>query len=213
MVKRYVEGGGDTAALKAACREGFSTFITHAGLNMRPRVVACGSRKDAYESFCTAISHGEDAMLLVDSEESVAAEYQSDSAKPETWLPWQHLKQRKGDGWEKPNGSLDTDCHLMVQVMESWFLADRDVLKEFFGQGFKSHLLPAAANAIEGVLKPQIYDGLDKASGNCKTKAPYGKGEHSFKLLAIIDPGKISAASPWARRFLDELKKKMGAKA
>lgn len=211
MVKMYVEGGGDTAALKAACREGFSTFITKAGLKMRPRVVACGSRRDAYDSFCTAIGNGEDAVLLVDSEEPIAGNHQLDPEKPETWLPWQHLKQRIGDGWDKPAGSLDTDCHLMVQVMESWLLADRDVLKDFFGQGFKDNLLPAAANAIENVSKPQIYDGLAKASGNCKTKAPYGKGEHSFKLLAKIDPGKISAASPWAKRFLDELKKKMGA--
>jgi hypothetical protein len=46
---------------------------------------------------------------------------------------------------------------------------------------------------------------------NCKTKAEYGKGEHAFKLLASIDPAKVMAASPWARRFVDELKKKMGA--
>ena len=32
MVKLYVEGGGDTAALKTACREGFTTFVTNAGI-------------------------------------------------------------------------------------------------------------------------------------------------------------------------------------
>jgi hypothetical protein len=46
---------------------------------------------------------------------------------------------------------------------------------------------------------------------NCKTKAPYGKGEHSFKLLALIDPTKVANASPWANRFINELKKKMDA--
>ena len=73
MVKLYVEGGGDTNALRTACREGFTSFITKAGLVKRPRVVACGSRRDAFESFCTAIAVGEEAMLLVDSEAPVPA--------------------------------------------------------------------------------------------------------------------------------------------
>ena len=208
-MKLYVEGGGDSAALKAACREGFTTFITKAGLSKRPRVVACGSRSDAYESFCTAIAAGEDAMLLVDSEEVIAATHQPDMKDPTTWLPWAHLKARKGDGWEKPKRSADTDCHVMVQVMESWFLTDRATLQTFFGQGFNASALPAAANPIEGVSKTTVYNTLEQATKNCKTKSAYGKGEHSFKILAKVDPAKVTAASPWAKRFVDELKKKM----
>ncbi|KIX33649.1 hypothetical protein SY87_33350 [Burkholderia pseudomallei] len=209
MVKLYVEGGGDTAALKTACREGFTTFITKAGLGKRPRIVACGSRRDAFDSFCTAIASGEEAFLLVDSEEAVNEQHQQ--GQPNTWQPWAHLKARQGDGWDKPKGTVDTDCHLMVQIMESWFLADRDTLKAFFGQGFKDNALPAANNAIEGVAKQQVYHALAQATNNCKTKATYGKGEHSFKLLTMIDPAKIIQASPWANRFVDELRKKMGA--
>ncbi len=44
---------------------------------------------------------------------------------------------------------------------------------------------------------------------NCKTKAKYGKGEHSFKILATIDSQRVVNASPWAKRFVDETKKKM----
>lgn len=205
MVKLYVEGGGDTAALRAACREGFTTFITKAGIKSRPRVVACGGRRDAYESFCTAIAQGEAAVLLVDSEAAVTAAHQA--GNPAQWLPWAHLLQR--DNWNPPNGSDDTDCHLMVWVMESWFLADRVTLQTFFGQGFSANALPAAATPIEAVTKPTVYNALQQATKNCKTKAPYGKGEHSFKLLARIDPAKVTAASPWARRFVEELKKKM----
>jgi len=58
--------------LRTACREGFTNFITKAGIQRRPRVVACGGRRDAYESFCTAVAQGEAAMLLVDSEAAVA---------------------------------------------------------------------------------------------------------------------------------------------
>lgn len=208
MVKLYVEGGGDAAALKTACRQGFTTFVTNAGMTKRPRVVACGGRGDAYDSFCTAIANGEEAFLLVDSEKTVAAQYQQ--GESEEWLPWQHLKERAGDEWEKPAGSEDTDCHLMVQVMESWFLVDRETLKNYFGQGFKENQLPAAANAIESVSKAQVYDALAKATKSCKTKDQYGKGDHSFGLLATIDPTLVMAASPWAKRFVDELKKKMG---
>ena len=207
MVKLYVEGGGDTATLKSACREGFTTFITKAGLTRRPRIVACGSRRDAFDSFCTAIAGGEDAVLLVDSEDAVNVQHQT--GKPEDWMPWLHLKARQGDGWDKPQGSADTDCHLMVQIMESWFLADREALKGFFGQGFKETALPSANIAVEGVAKLQVYAALTQATNHCKTKAAYGKGEHSFKLLKTIDPAKVTQASPWAKRFVDELRKKM----
>lgn len=99
----------------------------------------------------------------------------------------------------------------MTQIMESWFLADRDVLKAFFGQGFKENALPATNNAIEGIAKQQVYAALAQATSNCKTKTAYGKGEHSFRLLANVDPAKITRASPWAKRFVDELRKAMDA--
>jgi hypothetical protein len=208
-VKLYVEGGGDAAALKTACRAGFTEFITKAGLKKRPRVVACGSRRDAYDSFCTAIASGDDAMLLVDSETLVSEVHQK--GEPATWLPWEHLKQRQGDGWEAPKGGKNNDCHLMVEVMENWFLADRASLKAFFGNGFKENQLPAAARAVEQVRKADAYQSLQKATADCKTKAAYGKGEHSFKLLALIDPAKVVDSSPWAQRFINELKKTMDA--
>ena len=209
MVKLYVEGGGDASALKTACRKGFTTFIAKAGIGKRPRVVACGSRQDAYESFCTAIAKGEDALLLVDSEAPVAAQHQQGS--PDTWHPWAHLNQRPGDGWDKPANTSDTDCHLMVQVMESWFLADRETLMTFFGQGFRETAMPAKGSLIEGIAKTRVYEALANATRNCKVMAPYGKGEHSFKLLASIDPAKVIAASPWAKRLVEGLAGKMGA--
>ncbi|MFM2058285.1 MAG: hypothetical protein RLY71_2670 [Pseudomonadota bacterium] len=209
MVKLFVEGGGDASALKTACREGFTTFITKAGIKKRPRVVACGSRRDAFESYCTAIAQGEAAMLLVDSEASVSLRHQAGTS--DQWNPWAHLKARPGDDWDKPVGSADTDCHLMVQVMESWFLADRNSLKIFFGNGFKENLLPPAARPIEGIAKADVYRALELSTANCKTKSSYGKGEHSFKLLARIDAAPVTAASPWAQRFIDQLKLKTQA--
>lgn len=138
-------------------------------------------------------------MLLVDSEDPVTCVQ-----------AWQHLFHRAGDKWTQPAGASDDHCHLMVQCMEAWFLADHQALEKFFGPGFTSKALPAAAKPIEMIDKRQIYDSLESATKSCKSKASYGKGEHSFKILALIDPVKVTAASGWAKRFVDEMKKRMG---
>ena len=198
----YVEGGGDTKALHYECRKGFRMFLENAGAKGNlPRIVACGSREDAYYSFCDAIKNGEKAVLLVDSETPVNTQHQT--GNPETWLPWEHLKQR--DKWEKPKGAADTDCHLMVHCMESWFLADRDTLKVFFGQGFKPNVLPSESNPLENIAKATVYKTLKTATNKCKTKTPYDKGTHSFKLLERLDPDKVTRAAPWAKRFVSHL--------
>jgi hypothetical protein len=210
MVKLYVEGGGDSKSLQIECRRGFREFLEKAGLKGKmPGITACGGRQQAYKNYCIALKCGEPAVLLVDSEAPVAPEHQQPQDQPTQWRPWQHLKARAGDGWDPPANASDSDCHLMVQVMESWFLADRDALKAFFGQGFQEKALPAANRSMESVAKDNVYDALKRATQQCKTKAEYGKGEHSFKLLARIEPAKVIAASPWAKRFIDILKRKM----
>lgn len=208
MVKLFVEGGGDSKAMKIECRRGFREFLEKAGFTGKmPGISACGSRRFAYDDYCTAVRNGEAAVLLVDSEAPVADFNQLGHSSG--WRPWHHLKARQDDGWDKPQNVADTDCHLMVQVMESWFLADRGALKAFFGQGFRDKALPAAHNAIESITKQEVHAALKQATSHCKTRAAYDKGEHSFKLLAQIDPAKITQASPWAKRFVDELRKKM----
>jgi hypothetical protein len=198
-MKLYVEGGGDAHMLKTACRQGFSKFLKKAGLGGHmPRIVACGSRGNAYDAFCTALSNGDAAMLLVDSKGPIV-----------TPSPWQHLLNRPGDNWAQPEGVLDDHCHLMVQCMETWFLADQEMLAIFFGQGFNAKSLPRV-NVIEDVSKSEVYKLLAKATKNCKTKTPYSKGKHSFELLALVDPTKVMSASTWAKRFIEEMKKQSG---
>ena len=201
-MRLYVEGGGDSSTLKTACRAGFSEFLRKAGLRgYLPRIVACGSRTNAFDSFCTAVAAGEEALLLVDSESAVGADCQRGGA--EEWRPWRHLRDRQGDQWERPPRAREQDCHLMVQCMEAWFLADRETLRAFFGPGLNLKALPVAQNPLETMAKERIYEALADATRNCTTKAQYGKGEHSFKLLRLIAPDKVMAASPWARRFVE----------
>ncbi|MDR2759824.1 MAG: DUF4276 family protein [Spirochaetaceae bacterium] len=208
-LKIYVEGGGDAHILKRDCRRGFSEFLEKAGLKgCMPRVIACGGRRKAYDDFCTAIGNNESAMLLVDSESPVDQNCCREK-EVSKWDPWQHLADRQGDGWVKPDNTCITDCHLMVQCMETWFLADRKALKSFYGTNFSEKALPAKERSIETIDKQQVYQTLENATKNSK-KGSYDKGKHSFELLASIDPACVISASPWAKHFIDEVKKKQG---
>jgi len=191
--KLYVEGGGDSKALKTACRKGFRMFIERAGVSGRmPRIVACGARKNAYESFATAQQTRDGSpLLLVDAEGAVTLDG-----------PWEHLHAR--DGWSRPSGAGDEQCHLMVEVMESWFLADKTALAAFYGRNFQQTALPANPQ-IEQIPKADVLAGLEHASRNTQ-KGSYRKGSHSFDILAALDPTAVMAVAPCAQRLIDTLK-------
>ena len=194
-IKLYVEGGGDSKDLKTRCRRGFRKFLQKAGLGgQMPRIVACGGREQAYDSFKTALEDADTIpMLLVDSEDPVTAA-----------SPWEHLRNRPGDKWDRPGGAHEDHCHLMVQVMESWFLADKPSLKAFFGTGFREGALPANPN-IEQIPKKDVLRGVVRAT-EAATKKGYSKGSHSFEVLSRLDPAAVEAAAPHAKRFFATLR-------
>ena len=200
-VKMYVEGGGDNRFLRAQCREGFRDFFCKAGLmGHMPRIVASGGRVKAFEDFRNALKKAgaEDfIVLLVDSEDSVGVEEGS----------WAHLKRR--DNWDKPVAATDENAHLMVQCMESWFLADQDELATFFGDGFHPKALPARPK-VEDISKKDVMDSLKAASRHCGKKGEYNKGRHSFNILSCLDPAKVTASSPHAKRLIATLIRKAG---
>lgn len=200
MVKVYVEGGGNGKDLKSRCREGFSRFFEKAGLKgQMPRVIPCGGRKSAYDDFCTALeiaAADEFIILLVDSEDPTQA----------VTDPWTHLAGRQGDRWAKPSSAETDNAHLMVQCMETWFLADVETLRSFYGQGFNQRALPRNPR-IEQILKTDVLNGLEKASKNT-VKGGYSKGRHSFAILGLIDPVKVQEAAESAERLVKVLLKK-----
>ena len=195
-VKVYVEGGGEGRELKAKCRRGFSTFFRKANLAGRmPRVIACGSRRKTFDNGRAALAKAADndfIVLLVDSEAPVAMGAG----------PWLHLKNR--DHWDRPAGAADDNAHLMVQCMEAWFLADTGALAGYFGGGFNHNALPGRPD-VENISKRDLKNGLKNATKQCNPKGKYHKGRHSFAILAELDPEKVTAASPHAKRLVKTL--------
>jgi hypothetical protein len=197
-VKIYVEGGGDhNKDLETQCRRGFNKFFEKAGLkNRMPRVVRCGGRRHAYDTFRAAHESADNdylPILLVDSEAPVT---QAD--------PWEHVKYRPGDGWERPRSASPDQIHFMVQAMEAWFHADKEALAKYYGQGFHVAAMKARQD-IDNIPKADLYEGMKSATKDCQ-KDEYSKGQHSFQILALIDPAKVKTASPQhAGRLLDVL--------
>ncbi len=198
-IKIIVEGGGETNLLRSKCREGFRKFFSKAGMeHQKPSVIASGSRRSAFNDFRAAVrgaNRDEFILLLVDSEDPITAGSS----------PWQHLKAR--DSWNQPSDATDDQVHLMVQCMEAWFLADKDSLAAYYGNNFKQNALPARPD-IENIAKDDISNGLKNATRSGVSKGEYSKGRHSFDILAQIDPAKVVAASPHAKRLVDTLRAK-----
>ena len=172
-----------------------------------PTIIACGSRNNAFERYCDEIAKGKRAILLVDSEVPVHGD--CEQGAPKDRLPWRHLNYGSGDGWNKPPGEPEDDCHLTVECMECWILADRETIMSYFGKGFRESALPSDKKPPESVGKAEALEGLKMAARDCVQKGTYRKGKHSYELLAEIDVAKVVAKCPWAARFVNMLEMKM----
>ncbi len=194
-VKLLVEGGGDgkRKSVNRECRKGFRLFLEKAGMGRMPDITACGGRQKAYDKFVH--EHGDDnalVVLLVDAEGPVTSSG-----------PWEHLKSR--DNWNRPAGALDEQCHLMTQVMESWFLADLQTLRDYYGPAFQESGLPKYLN-VEDAPKQDVINGLADATRRTPKRA-YDKGKHSFEILAKLSPSQVQQQqqAPRAKRFIEAM--------
>ena len=194
-VRIFIEGGGSGNVSDRVFKEAWRNLFAAAGLDGRmPRAVRGEGREQTFDKFKTALHRGssnEIPLLLVDSEGPVTAGRSA----------WQHLRNR--DNWEQPTGADDDSAYLMVQVMETWFLADRDALRRFFGPSLNENPFGQWPD-LEEVPKDTILNVLERATSNCQK--PYGKGKVSFELLGQIDPQRITAACPHAKELLDYLR-------
>ncbi|MEM9927651.1 MAG: DUF4276 family protein [Cyanobacteria bacterium P01_D01_bin.50] len=198
-IRIYIEGGGDGKNSKALIRRGFNEFFGDLVQLARSKkigwnITVCGSRNNAFRDFKKALKSYPDAfnLLLVDAEESVNNS------------PWEHLNLR--DNWKPPEID-DIHCHLMVQTMEAWMIADIDALKKFYGRGFKENAIPKNSN-VETIDKSTLASSLKDATRNT-TKKDYQKIQHASKLLKMLDADKVRKASAHCDRLFQILEEKI----
>jgi hypothetical protein len=195
-IKLYIEGGGDSHLQDTLFRQGWQRFFEKAGLVGRmPATIRGGGRDQTFDLFQTAAKNrrpGELPLLLVDSEEIV----------PAGRTFWQHLNQR--DGWALPEGANADDAYLMICCMETWFLADREMLRHFFGQEWRENAVPEWPH-LESVAKARVFQALAQATQACGKKK-YSKGRLSFELLGEINPATVETACPAAQSLLQRLR-------
>lgn len=200
-IRIYIEGGGDSHKTKSFIRQGFSQFfkelVNEAKNNkIKWNITICGTRNNAFRDFKNALKSHPNAfnILLVDAEAPVKKN-----------SPWEHLKLR--DNWDKPAGVDDDNCHLMVQTMEAWFIADIATLKKFYGQGFKESGIPKTTN-VETIAKDDLERILKTATVGT-TKKEYHKINHAYQLLESLDVTKVRQSSPYCDRLFNTLKEKI----
>jgi hypothetical protein len=195
-IRIYIEGGGDTNNTKRTLRQGLDEFFKDIQTLAKQKKIAfsiipCGSDESSFRNFQRALQSHPDAfnVLVVDSDTAV------------TTTPRQHLNR-----WDLSNVS-DDQIHLMVQIMESWYLAHIDALKDFYGQGFQENSLPKNPK-VEEIPKNDVYDGLIKATKNTSKKT-YNKILHASEILKKLQASKVQKAAPHCEKLFRTLKEKI----
>lgn len=134
-------------------------------------------------------------LLLVDSDDAVA---ENETARD--------FLQRKYKKWKLQTVAAE-QCHLMVRIMESWFIADIDALKIFDGQEFKESAIPKNKN-VEAIEKQRVENSLKAVTIKTK-KAEYHKINHGAKILELINPQKVRQAAPRCERLFAAIREKI----
>ena len=111
--------------------------------------------------------------------------------------------------WDNQIGASvhDDQIHFMVQVMESWFLADKDALDRYYGRDFQPNQLPQNQN-VEQIRGNDVIGGLEDAARRTR-KGKYHKTKHAPEILQAIDPNKVRNAAPNCERLFATLRRQI----
>ncbi len=196
-IRIYVEGGGDYKNQRRMLRRGFDAFFEPVKAIARKKrikwsLMPSGGRTTAHDDFITAIRVFPEAtvILLVDSEGEVRN-------SPKDYLT------RKETGWDL-SGAAEENIHLMVQTMEAWFMADKDVLVKVFGPKFNLNNLPQRAN-VEGIPKSDLKNKLKRMTKAINKRNEYNEIFHGSLILEMIDPSKVRNCAPHCDRLFKHL--------
>ena len=173
----YLEGGRHL-------RNPMKTFLRNAVNAIHQRTIElevepCGSRDDAIRR----CARNAEAILLIDSEGEDLPQLID------------HVGARIGSA---------NRAFFMVQLMEAWFLGDRQSLVAYYGRGFNTGRLPANPH-VEDIPKRDVEDGLRNATRQ-SGKGTYNKSEHARELLGMLNPAAVYNACPNFRSLIDFLR-------
>ena len=90
-----------------------------------------------------------------------------------------------------------TDVFWMVELMESWFLADPDALAKYYGQNFSANAIGKTKD-VERVPKSEVLSRLKRATRN-----KYHKVTHAPHLLGLLDPQRVQMHARHCRKLFD----------
>jgi hypothetical protein len=180
-IRIYVEGGGQDKLTWRKIREGLSNFLDPLRQLARSRrvqwsIIPCGSRNDTFEELKIGLRTRPEAfhVLLVDSEGPVSRSR------------LEHLRNQ--DRWDVAFLTED-QCHLMVQTIEAWLVADPEALASYYGQRFRQNALPKRDD-VEAIPKDQLYRFLERATSGTQ-KGPYHKIRHCADLLGRLNRDRV----------------------
>lgn len=185
LVRVFVEGN---SSLKLPIRQFIEKAVPESHGCIR---IQLGKNKDeTIKDFLRTLREnpGANVVLLVDSD------------APYDGRLLENLRQ--GATWQNhaPKRVSPTRIHWMVQVMESWFLADGAALKAYYGKGFQASALPTRRN-VEEILKKDVFHALNRVG-----KAGYDKAAHAPKILELLSPETVQGRAPNCKRFLTALR-------
>lgn len=210
----YIEGGGradpDPPEMNRwamvddnaeAFRRGWQSFFNKAGADEQVlEIVVGGGQQETFALFSSQLNRYVEQrtaepkpLLLVDSEEPVADGY----------AVWDHLQTRNQHRFQQPMGADDHSGFMMVQSMETWFIADPPALQRFFGSSLDTSVFEKLP-VLETILKEDALKTLQQATLRCSRH--YSKSRRAYGLLAEIDPQRVANACPHAKDLLDYLR-------
>ncbi len=202
-IRIFIEGGskGQDRFSSQKLRIGFASFLSELVAEAREKKIRfniniCGSTDQTFRIFQSANKKTNNSFLcfLVDSDKPL-----EDDDTPKSFL-----QREKTLNFENVK---DEQCHLMVQIMESWFLADVETLKTFYGQKFKPNTIRKQTN-IEKIAKLDVEKSLDKAT-NETSKGKYHKIKHGAELLGKIETAKVREKSEHCNRLFETMVEKL----
>ncbi len=177
-----------------ALRAGFHAFLSEvieAARRRRVRFQLVAGGAQAVRDFMKALRQHPAAfnVLLVDSE------------GPDDGRLVERLRERAD--WQPPAGIQPAADQVlwMVQLMESWFLADRAALQRFYGFGFHEPSLPSNPQ-VEHVPKDDALRSLRESTRNTRA-GTYRKSAHAPRILVLLDPAQVRTVAPHCRRMFE----------